>query len=78
MTTATRVKLTWRKQVAFDKCFGAERTTWRCREERYTISQCSLPDFTLIYPAWSGKRPTYHRTLGAAQAAAEEHRNEQE
>lgn len=71
------VKLEWSKRprVAWDHTFGEKRYTWRTREDGYQISRCTMPDFTLIYPAWARKRPTYHRTLKGAMAAAEAHRN---
>ena len=72
---ATRLEWPKRPRKSWDRCFGAVRLTWKDRESGYTISRCTLPDFTVVYPKWADKRPTYHRTLKAAIQAAEEHRN---
>lgn len=73
----TRVKLDWplRPRKTWDRCFGAVRLTWKSKTDGYAISRCVLPDFTLVFPPWAAKRPTYHRSLAAAQRAAEAHRN---
>jgi hypothetical protein len=71
--------LQWPKKpkLTQDRAFGQQRQTWVCTNEPgYKISRCALPDFTLIYPKWAEKQPSYHRTLKAAQAAAETHRNQ--
>ena len=65
----TRVKLAWpaRPRVTQDRNFG------RCLN--------GIPDYlpeewACHYPRWADKFPTRHRSLRAAQRAAEEHRNE--
>jgi hypothetical protein len=75
MPSAARVRLQWRMRRSFDRCFSAERRTWASTTDGYQISQCELPDFTLVFPAWAKRRPEYFRSLKAAMKAAEEHRN---
>jgi hypothetical protein len=76
----TLTKLDWpaRPKRTIDPSFG-RRLTWRCKTDAYQIS--SIPEYLkgeycLTYPRWACKLPTRHRSLRAAQKAAQLHRNE--